>query len=104
MGEDQRYPLEDLGEVLKALGNTMKNHNVKVGVSRGPRTTLMTPAEARHEKKKWKKPLYKVPVMEWTTVPQKLPYRKGDPEKGEEPARVYYDTDFLEMVGKMIFE
>jgi len=74
------------------------NHIERKAINRGPKTALMTEAEARREKKRYKKDLYAVPVLEWIELPTRLPYRRGDPQRDENPELIYYDPSFLSLV------
>lgn len=67
-----------------------------------PGAAFLPPKEGRNfdkqRKHDRKKPVLFTPHIAWTEVPQRLPYRRGDPNKGEDPQMIYVDSNFLEMV------
>ncbi len=93
----RQLPKDGWHDRIKAW-NKQKGFTKRIARAQGVRTALMSEGEARHEKKKWKKPLYQVPVLVWEEVPQHLPYRRGIQKNGEDPGIIYYDPTFLGMV------
>ena len=82
--------------------NRAKGHLKKIPQKISGPSFIFLPKSDRKGYDKWKKGQNKdtfySPHLSWIEVPQRLPYRKGDKDRGENPELIYYDPSFLALL------